>query len=210
MRITSSIVLATLNRHKFQEFEALFTSYPDIRLVRLTDLVANANKLAFGEDYDTYLENALAKARLANFATHFPSLGDDSGLEVLAFDGKPGVRSARFAPPRAGKSQDQANTEYLLEQLPKNAPMTARFVCTLALIVEGISVHATGILDGELIRTPRGGQGFGYDPIFVPKGHQKTLAEMVESEKNAISHRAKAVQELMEQVKRHSIVLAKQ
>ncbi|OFZ17895.1 MAG: hypothetical protein A2X94_12700 [Bdellovibrionales bacterium GWB1_55_8] len=210
MRVTQSIVLATLNRHKYQEFEELFAVYPNIQLIQVSDLVSNPNKLSFAEEYDTYLQNAFAKARLANVATHYPSLGDDSGLEVLALDGKPGIRSARFAPARPGISQDQANMEALLEQLPKQTTdMTARFVCTLALVVEGISIHATGTLEGELIRAPRGATGFGYDPIFVPKGQQKTLAEMAPSEKNAISHRAKAVQELMEQIKRHSIVLAK-
>jgi XTP/dITP diphosphohydrolase len=125
------------------------------------------------------------------------------------------VKSARFAKAPSGAKlsrieQDKANIELLLSELKKSGgSREARFVTTLALLVEGILVHATGVLEGTIAEGPRGANGFGYDPIFVPKGSQKTLAEMTENEKNAISHRARAVQELLAQIKARGIVLAK-
>ena len=121
---------------------------------------------------------------------------------------KPGVRSHRYATPKAGISQDEANTQLLLTELGSKS-RNARFVCTLALLVEGIMIHATGTLEGTIIDKPRGDEGFGYDPIFVPKGSNKTLAEMSLEEKNGISHRTLAVRELMTQVKNHGVVFAK-
>jgi XTP/dITP diphosphohydrolase len=209
MRLVNQIVLASTNREKFEEFRSLFSSYPGIELLRAEQILRNASKLGFVERYDTYLENAMAKARLANQGTHYPTLADDSGIEVEALDGRPGVRSHRYAIPKAGMSQDQANVDLLLSEM-KNTPVrNARFVCTLALVIEGISVTATGILEGTLTNEPRGTNGFGYDPIFIPKGSAKTFAEMTNGEKNTISHRAKALHELIAQVKSHGIVIAK-
>jgi XTP/dITP diphosphohydrolase len=126
------------------------------------------------------------------------------------------VFSQRYAKPAAGKffstraEQDRANMEKLLTELKKTSgPKTARFVTTLALSIEGITLTATGTLEGTIIDAPRGTEGFGYDPIFVPQGQTKTLAEMSHQEKNAISHRRKAVQELMAQMKSRGIIFAK-
>jgi XTP/dITP diphosphohydrolase len=106
-------------------------------------------------------------------------------------------------------TQDQANVELLLNEIRGAANRNARFVCTLVLLVEGIMIQATGTLEGTIADKPRGTHGFGYDPVFIPTGTNKTLAEMTADEKNAISHRAKAVHELMAQVKSHGIVFAK-
>ena len=100
MRLSNRVLLATLNRNKFEEFQALLSSHPEIELVPADQLIRNPAKLQQVESHNTYLENAIAKARLANQASHYPSLADDSGLEVLALDGRPGVRSHRYAPPR--------------------------------------------------------------------------------------------------------------
>jgi XTP/dITP diphosphohydrolase len=208
MRLSNKILLATQNRDKFEEFQSLITAYPEVELVMAGDVLRNTDKLRFVETHDTYLENAVAKARFVNLGAHYPALGDDSGIEVLSLEGKLGVRSHRYAPPRAGMTQDQANNELLLKEL-NGKQRDARFVCTLALLVEGILISATGTLEGVISEQPRGAHGFGYDPLFVPKGHTKTLAEMSGAEKNAISHRAKALQELMAKVKTHGIVLAK-
>jgi XTP/dITP diphosphohydrolase len=208
MRLSNKVLLATQSCDKYEEFCALFTAYPEIHLVMARDVLRNVEGLRFVETHNTYLENAVAKARLINQGAHYPSLADDSGLEVLALEGKLGVRSHRYAPPKAGISQDQANNELLLKELTGKT-RDARFVCTLALLIEGILIHATGTLDGTIAEAPRGSHGFGYDPLFIPKGQSKTLAEMSASEKNAISHRAKALQELMAQVKKHGIVFAK-
>jgi XTP/dITP diphosphohydrolase len=208
MRLVNRILLATENRNKFEEFKALFSTHPEIELLMANQVLRNTEGLKFAERYDTYLENALAKARLVNQGAHYPSLADDSGLEVEGLQGKPGVRSHRYATPKAGLSQDQANVEFLLKELSGKS-RNAKFVCTLALLVEGILIHATGTLEGTIAETPRGTNGFGYDPIFIPNGSNKTLAEMTETEKNAISHRFQALQNLMTQVKQHGIVFAK-
>lgn len=206
-----------MNPGKFQEFRSLLASYPDVELVPAEGIIRNPEKLAFAEIYSTYLENAVAKARLANQGCHYPILSDDSGLEVDALGGAPGVRSHRYAKPETGKSafskaaQDEANIQLMLNELAKRPgePRTAKFVATLVLMVEGICVPATGILEGTIAEAPRGGNGFGYDPIFIPKGSTKTLAEMTENEKNAISHRGRAIHELMAQIKARGIVFAK-
>lgn len=219
MRHSNKIVLASMNPDKFKEFSALLSAYPEVELVPAEGLIRNPEKLAFVETHDTYLENAIAKARLANTGSHYPSLADDSGLEAEGLDGKPGVRSHRFAKIQVGVgpgavsriSQDKANMDLLLQELKARpgASRNARFVASLALMIEGILVHSTGVLEGTIIDQPRGTHGFGYDPIFVPKGSQKTLAEMTEQEKNAISHRAKALHDLMAQVKARGIVFAR-
>ena len=209
MKLSNQIVIATSNRGKFEEFEVLFSKYPELSLLNAADLVTNIDKLGLVEKHDIYMDNAIEKARFVSKACHYPVLADDSGLEVDLLGGRPGVRSARFAPPTPGKTQDQANIDYLLSQLKSDSPTTARFVCNLALLVEGIVIQSAGVLEGELSYPPRGNNGFGYDPIFVPKGSTKTLAEMSDAEKNSISHRARAVHELMEQVRNLSIVLAR-
>lgn len=208
MRLSNQVVLATQNRDKFDEFKALFAAYPEIHLVMASEVLRNTEGLKFAEKHHTYLENAVAKARLVNQGTHYPSLADDSGLEVMALEGKLGVRSHRYAVPKAGVTQDQANNDLLMRELAGKS-RDARFVCTLVLLIEGILIHATGTLEGTIVDSPRGNQGFGYDPLFIPKGATKTLAEMSSGEKNAISHRAKALQDLMSQIKQHGIVFAK-
>ncbi|MBC7692496.1 MAG: RdgB/HAM1 family non-canonical purine NTP pyrophosphatase [Methylotenera sp.] len=214
MRKSNLIVLASTNADKYREFKSLLSAYPEIELATADGYVRNPGKIGFAEQYDTYLENAAAKARLVNLGSHYPSLADDSGLEIDALGGKPGVRSHRYAKVPGSPSQndqDRANIEMVLSELrgKGTSDRSARFVTTLTLVIEGVMVHATGTLEGSIIETPRGTQGFGYDSIFTPKGSDKTLAEMSEAEKNAISHRAKAVHELMNQVKARGVVLAK-
>ena len=209
MRLSNKIVLATLNRDKFDEFHSLFTAYPEVELVEVESIIRNPSGLRTVEKYDSYLENAMAKARICNQASHYPCLADDSGLEVLALEGKLGVHSHRYAPPRAGVHQDQANNELLLQEMKSKTDRSAKFVATLVLLIEGIMISATGVLEGTLLEHPRGSNGFGYDPLFLPKDSQKTLAEMTSSEKNRISHRAKALNELMTQIKANGIVFAK-
>jgi len=209
MRVANKILLATLNRDKFDEFRTLMAAFPQVELVPAAELIRNPEGLGFVERHNTYLENAVAKARLANHASHYPSLADDSGLEVDALQGKPGVRSHRFAPPQAKVSQDQANVDLLLSQLSSGQNRSAKFVCTLVLVIEGILLHATGTMEGTIAENPRGNLGFGYDPVFIPKDFTKTLAEMNMAEKNAISHRAKALHDLMAQAKAHGIVFAR-
>ena len=209
MRLSNQLVLASLNRHKFEEFQALLGAYPGISLIPVENLIRNPEGLRRVETHENYLENAVAKARLINQGCHYPTLSDDSGLEVRALQGRPGVRSHRYAPSQPKKSQDQANIELLLKELQGQENRSALFTCTLALIIEGILIHATGTMEGTIAEAPSGTHGFGYDPIFIPAGKNQTLAEMTDAEKNQISHRSKAVHAMMAQVKSHGIVFAK-
>lgn len=209
MRLSNRIVIATTNRNKFEEFVELYKPWPEIELVPAEAVLRNPRSIGFAERHDSYLENAVAKARLVNQGAHYPVLADDSGLEVAALSGRPGVRSHRYATPRAGLPQDEANRQLLLKELAGHTNRDARFTCTLALIIEGIMLTAVGTLDGTISEQPQGKTGFGYDPLFIPTGYDRTLAEMSAAEKNALSHRAVAVKELMQQLKKHALVLAK-
>ena len=209
IRLSQKILLASSNRDKFEEFQDLFRSYPEIELVPAQSILRNAENLQLAEKYQTYLENATAKARYANQGCHYPSLADDSGLEVESLKGRPGVRSHRYASPKANMTQDQANREHLLTEMKGSQNRSAQFVCTLVLVIEGVLLHAVGKMEGTLTEVARGTEGFGYDPLFVPNGHTQTLAEMSRSEKNRISHRAHALHELMRQVTALGIVIAK-
>jgi XTP/dITP diphosphohydrolase len=211
MRVANTIVLATTNRHKFEEFETLFKKHPELKIAPVQDFIRNSEKLGLVEISDQYIENAQSKARACNHGCHYPSLADDSGLEVMALEGRPGVFSHRYAIPKTGQTQDQANMIKLLDEM-KNIPVAqrnARFVCHLAFVMEGTIFHSLGILDGTISFEPRGVEGFGYDPIFIPKGFDKTLAEMSPAQKNKISHRSLAVDQLMLELLTKEIVIAR-
>jgi XTP/dITP diphosphohydrolase len=214
MRKADVLVLASTNRHKFEEFQVLFKKFPEVEIAPVDHFIRNAGKLSLVETANNYHDNALAKARTCNLGCHYPSLADDSGIEVDALQSKPGVHSHRFAIPRAGQTQDQANNQKLLDEL-KNISAnqrTARFVCNLVLVMEGTLIQAVGILEGTIateLRPGREMQGFGYDPLFIPKGYDQTLSELGTEVKNKISHRAQAVQELMKEIRNQEIVFAK-
>lgn len=142
----------------------------------------------------TYEENAALKACAAAMATRLPALADDSGLEVLALGGQPGVYSARFG----NRTSDLERNVYLLERLRGQADRRARFVSVVILAYpDGHLETYRGELSGTLLEGPRGENGFGYDPLFVPDGEGRTLAEMTVAEKQAISHRGQALAALM-------------
>jgi XTP/dITP diphosphohydrolase len=211
MRQSNIIVLASNNRHKLEEFQALISKYPPLEVHVAADYLRNSDKLAAVETHSDYAANAAAKARLVNWGCHYPALGDDSGLEVDALSGGPGVRSHRYATAKAGESQDAANIQKLLGEL-KGRPMEARkarFVCTLVLVMEGIHLTGTGVWEGRIAEAPSGKGGFGYDPVFIPDGFQKTVAELSAEEKNQHSHRAKALNALMAEAAKIGIVFAK-
>ncbi len=211
MRKADILVLASANRHKYEEFKILFKNYPKIQIAPANEFIRNVDKLGLTETSDHYYDNAIAKARTCNHGCHYPSLADDSGLEVDALEGRPGVRSHRFAIPTKGQTQDQANNLKLLDELKKFPAdkRGARFVCHLVLVMEGILVHTVGILDGTIATEIRGADGFGYDPIFIPRGETKTVAELGPDFKARLSHRALAVQNLMLEINKQEIVLAK-
>jgi len=211
MRKVSTIVLATTNRHKLEEIQSLMKGQASVELVPADTILANADKLGLVEKFNSYAENVAAKARACNHGCHYPSLADDSGLEVPALGNTPGVRSHRFATPKAGQSQDEANNAKLLEQMRAitGEQRAARFVCHMALVMEGLLLQSVGVCEGTIITDYRGQGGFGYDPLFIPNGYSQTFAELGPDVKNKISHRAIAVQNLLEEIKKYGIVLAK-
>jgi XTP/dITP diphosphohydrolase len=185
-----SLVVATRNAHKLREFgEAMY----GVHLDPLPEEVVLPP-----EDGETFAENALGKARTAATATGRPALADDSGIEATALGGRPGVRSARFAGENA---TDQANLEKLIDALANEDDRRVAYVCALALVSpDGSEWVVEGRCEGELIDTPRGSGGFGYDPAFVPRvgDGARTMAELTPDEKHAISHRGAAIAALQD------------
>ena len=146
----------------------------------------------------TFEENARQKATFVAEKYQINCLSDDSGLEVAALGGAPGVYSARYAGPQA---TDQQNVEKLMREMAGNVERKARFVCFMCLIINEKEYIFEGELQGRIAESPRGQSGFGYDPVFIPEGDTRTLAEMTIEEKNRISHRAKAMASLGEFLK---------
>ena len=188
----SRVVLATRNAHKVGELqEILGTLGLDVELLALPAEVPDVV-----EDGLTFAENALKKARAAAAATGMPAIADDSGLCVDAMNGMPGVFSARWA---GAERSDAANLRLVLAQVADvpDEHRGAAFVCAAALVLPTGEEHVVeGRVDGRLVREARGTGGFGYDPAFVPAGHERTTAEMPPEEKNAISHRGNAFRAL--------------
>lgn len=182
------LLLATNNPGKILEIRAILSS-PDIILLAPSDIGLN---LEVGEDGQSYAENASKKALAFAQASGLLSLADDSGLEVNALGGKPGLHSNRFGPQ---PSTAASRRRYLLEQLQgKPRPWTARFRSTVAIVAPGGEVQlATGECEGEIAPEERGTGGFGYDPIFLVSALGKTMAELGIREKNCLSHRARAL-----------------
>ena len=182
-------VVATFNADKAAELHALL-ALPDVEMVTLADW---PGAVAPAETGDTLRANARIKALAAVALTGLPAIADDTGLEVDALNGAPGVHAARYAGPKATYAENVAK---LLRELAGVPPerRTARFrtVCYAAW-PDGMEMSADGVLAGTITEAPRGANGFGYDPVFVPKGETRTYAELTDDEKNAISHRARAV-----------------
>lgn len=191
-----TLVVATGNRGKLEELRALLAGLPvEVRSVA----EALKEPPVVVEDGETFADNATKKARTVGHATMMLTLADDSGLEVDALGGRPGVRSARFAHERATDAENNAALLAALDTLgdpPSPAGFRARFRCVLALVDPytngGEPRIVEGTCEGTITRAPRGSGGFGYDPLFVVEGTEKTMAELREDEKNRISHRARA------------------
>jgi XTP/dITP diphosphohydrolase len=192
----STLLLATRNKHKLGELSRILAAagVSGLTVIGLADVPDFPEAPETGA---TFEENALAKARDAVTATGLPSVADDSGIAVDALNGMPGVLSARWA----GKARDDGtNLRLLLEQL-EDVPDERRggaFVCAAALVTpEGRETVVRGEWPGTVIRAPRGANGFGYDPIFVPEGYDVSSAELSPAEKDSQSHRGRALKLLL-------------
>jgi XTP/dITP diphosphohydrolase len=201
-----ALELATHNRGKVDELRHLLegTGVAGLSLADVT-----RKEITVVEDGDTFEENAIKKAKTIAALTMMLTLADDSGLEVEALGGAPGVRSARYAGERATDAENNAALLTALDQLETDPTgvaaarandYKARFRCVLALVdpflKDGEPFIVEGTCEGKITRTPRGSGGFGYDPLFLVDGTDKTMAELPELEKNRISHRARATEKL--------------
>jgi XTP/dITP diphosphohydrolase len=190
------IVLATRNKKKIEEIKRITVDLP-VTVLSLDNFPGCPETV---EDKDTFEGNAIKKAVEVCRFTGKPALADDSGLEVDALNGAPGVYSARYAA-GTGSGNDVRNYEKLLSELERvpNEKRSARFVCCMALAFpDGAIKTFFGESEGCIIREPKGKSGFGYDPVFVPEGHKTTFAEMSGPEKDLLSHRGKALGKVAE------------
>ena len=188
------LVLATGNAGKAREIAAVLAPAG----------VAIVSQAEFGiepaeETGATFIENAILKARHAARGSRLPAIADDSGLVVDALGGEPGIRSARYA----GEGGDAANIHKLLDALDGVPPEQrgARFVCVAVLLrhpADPLPIVCEGRWEGAIAGTPRGEQGFGYDPVFIPRGDERSAAELEPGEKNRVSHRGRAFEQLLE------------
>jgi XTP/dITP diphosphohydrolase len=187
-----TLVIATHNKGKVPEIAALLKDY--------VSKFPSAGELGLAEPEETestYIGNAALKARAASMASGLPALADDSGVSVAGLDGAPGIYSARWAGPTKDFGLAMERVQRELEAAPDRKGDRAAFICALALAWPDGHVEAVeGRLEGTLTFPPRGGRGFGYDPIFIPDGYTITCGEMDPAEKQAISHRADAFQKL--------------
>ena len=191
------IVFATNNAHKLSEVSALLGDR--FELVTLREVGITEDIPETGATLD---ENASIKARYVYERTGLNCFADDTGLEVEALGGAPGVHSARYA---TDGHDFAANNRKLLRELEGKVNRKARFRTVISIIVDGVERQVEGIVEGEITTSESGAEGFGYDPLFMPEGYDRTFAEMSAEEKNAISHRGRAVAELVEML--HTIEL---
>lgn len=187
------LVFATNNQHKLKEVQALLDSH--FRLLSLTDIGFDEE---IPEDFDTLQDNALQKARFIHSRFGYNCFADDTGLEVDALNGEPGVYSARYA----GEAKNpHDNILKLLKNLTGIKSRNAKFRTVIALILNGKEFLFEGNVQGRIIEVGRGTDGFGYDPVFLPDGYTQTFAEMPLEIKNQISHRGRAVAKLVDFLK---------
>ena len=192
------IIIATKNKGKAKEFKQFFAPHciDAISLLEISEEIKDID-----ETGNTFAENAMIKAEEMRDLLQQPILADDSGLEIDALDGRPGIYSARYA---GEEKNDQANIDKVLDDLRMVSftKRTARFVCVLAVARPGhTTIYRTGTCEGFIALSQKGDNGFGYDPIFIPNGYTCTMAELSSEEKNKISHRSKALEKLEEWIR---------
>ena len=184
------ILAATSNQHKIAEFRSAFIPVQEkLQIITFGDI----------PPFTMPEENAMIKAKAASAFADMPAFADDSGLEVEALDGAPGIFSARYAGDHASDAERIAK---LLHELEGKGSRKARFVCAMALAYRGAEVQTfRGIVNGSILLQPRGSHGFGYDPVFVPDGYEQSFGELGAEIKEKISHRARALEQLVSFIK---------
>lgn len=199
----SKVVLASNNAGKLKEFSAILAQ-ANIAMVAQGELGVSEAE----EPFCTFIENALLKARHASRITGLPALADDSGLCVAALNGAPGVYSARYAALNGGEKSDAANNRYLLQKLAGSPDKSACYIAVLVYLQSAddpMPIIAQGLWQGEIIATPKGNNGFGYDPHFYIPALGKTVAELDPAVKNSCSHRAQALKILLQALRNPAV-----
>ena len=182
------LVFATNNKHKLEELQAIVGEH--FKLLSLQDIGCNEE---IPEEQDTLEGNASQKSFFVYKNYGYNCFADDTGLEIEALNGEPGVFSARYA----GEAKNpEANIDKVLDKLAKIKNRKARFRTVISLVINGTETQFEGIVDGEILNERQGNSGFGYDPVFLPDGFSQSFAEMSLQEKNRISHRGRAVAKL--------------
>ncbi len=192
------IVFVTNNQHKLDEIKNILGQ--EFNIVSLNDIGCHDD---IPETGDTLEENASQKSNYIASRYALDCFADDTGLEVDALGGQPGVHSARYA--EETDHDSQANMAKLLDKLGNNNNRKARFRTVISLIVHGKEHRFEGIVEGRIAHQPSGVRGFGYDPVFIPDGYDKSFAELGDEVKNQISHRARAVRKLAEHIKQQHV-----
>ena len=188
------LIIASNNKHKIYEIKKILGGKFD-EIVSLSESGINHETV---EDGKTFLENAIKKAREIAEISGMCALADDSGICVDALGGAPGIYSARFSGLHGGHGTDEENNKLILKKLENSSNRAAHYTAAVALVYpDGKTITAEGYMYGNITDSPRGERGFGYDPLFVPDGETRTVAQMTDDEKNAISHRAKALEALL-------------
>ena len=188
------LIIASNNKHKITEIKSILGTKFDT-ILSLSEAGITHETV---EDGQTFMQNAVKKAREIAEISGYTAIADDSGICAHALDNAPGIYSARFA---GEHGNDEANNDLLLEKLSDKSDRTAHYTCAIALAsADGELVTAEGYLYGTIIDTRRGNGGFGYDPLFVPEGQSRTVAEMTDGEKNEISHRGRALRALVDKL----------
>jgi XTP/dITP diphosphohydrolase len=191
------LIFATNNSHKTEEIRALLPSHFTVITLKEAGIVGD-----IPEPHDTLQDNAAEKARTVYALTHNNCFSDDTGLEVNALNNEPGVHSARYA--GEGRSFEK-NIDKLLQKMESVQDRSARFRAVICLILQGEEHYFEGICEGTILTERKGTEGFGYDPVFMPAGSDKSFADMSMEEKNTYSHRGKAVAALVAFLKQLSI-----
>jgi XTP/dITP diphosphohydrolase len=188
------LIFASNNQHKIEELKAFAGKESDSYRIEIVSLKDAGIDIDIPEPHDTLEENASEKSWTIHKLTGNDCFSEDTGLEIEALNGEPGVKSARYA---GDNRSFKDNIEKVLNKLANQANRNARFRAVISLIIEGNETQFEGICNGKIIDTPQGTEGFGYDPIFIPNGSKRSFAEMSIEEKNRFNHRTKAAAKLV-------------